>query len=375
MILKESSEYIKLVSKEKRKKEGQYFTDDYLKNVLLSNLNIKENNTILEPSVGTGEFVAVLPYKKNIVAIEKDELVYSLFKKNFQDVISYNIDFFGYDESNKFDFIIGNPPFFEVKKDKKYSFLSNGRLNIATLFVYKSLNMLNQDGILAFVLPCSFLSSSFFLKIRQFIHNNFNIKKIIKANNTFLFNGALQDVCVLIVKKEKPTNDYKVIIDNNIIFSDDSKQINNLLAKYTNLKQLNCSVETGSIVWNQNKENFSEEGVPLIYGENIKNNNIVFKKLKYPKGQYIKITKEPIKEKCIVVNRITGRNINIKKAIVDFPFYAENHVSVIKGNNLENIFLRMELNEEKKFILKNLIGTTQLSKTELLTIYPIDKTN
>ena len=80
------------------KELGQVFTPDFIVSQMLQ---LRKNfGRILEPSSGAGAFANNIP---NCVSIELDEQHCS---KN-----TLNIDFFDYPVSEKFDTIIGNPPY------------------------------------------------------------------------------------------------------------------------------------------------------------------------------------------------------------------------------------------------------------------------
>ena len=77
---------------------GQVWTNKEIVNLML---NLRKNKgRILEPSCGNGAFSDLIP---NCVAIELD-------KKVAPDY-ALNIDFFNYPIEEKFDTIIGNPPY------------------------------------------------------------------------------------------------------------------------------------------------------------------------------------------------------------------------------------------------------------------------
>ena len=74
--------------------------------------------------------------------------------------------------------IIGNPPYYvisdksEINKNqmKKYKEYYEGRANIFILFIIHSLMKLNDNGILAFVLPKNFLNCQYYNKLRNHIY-------------------------------------------------------------------------------------------------------------------------------------------------------------------------------------------------------------
>ena len=112
---------------------------------------------ILEPSCGSCEFITELSQrftKAQITGIEFNSTIYeSIQKQDFPNTTLINEDFLKYNTSTKYDLIIGNPPYFVMKKseiDKEYYPYFEGRPNIFTLFIVKSLKMLSPGGYLIF---------------------------------------------------------------------------------------------------------------------------------------------------------------------------------------------------------------------------------
>jgi hypothetical protein len=78
---------------------------------------------------------------------------------------------------NGFDVIIGNPPYVDIKQlpnkqvdyfFKTYSTTEN-RINLYSIFIEKSIELLSENGYLAFINPNSLLVNSSYLKLRQLI--------------------------------------------------------------------------------------------------------------------------------------------------------------------------------------------------------------
>jgi len=87
---------------DKIKNLGQVYTPEKIVNYMLS---LRQNTgNVLEPSSGTGVFSSKLD---NCVSIEIDP-------DNTIDG-ALNMDFFDYSIDNKFDTIIGNPPYVDFK--------------------------------------------------------------------------------------------------------------------------------------------------------------------------------------------------------------------------------------------------------------------
>lgn len=348
---------------------------------------------ILEPSFGTGQFIDVcikLLEKKstNIVGVELFKELYDEVKKKYssnENIKLLNKDFLTWNTENKFDLIIGNPPYFEknLSKQEKKTFkeIITGRINIYSLFIYKCISMLKPNGRLIFVIPTSLLSSKYFEKLRYYIHKTCNIEDIVILGSKD-FKDALQSTMIFKIKKldndVKPSVDYVIKFSNTIVFTPKYKTINELIKNKKYIFDYGCCVKTGNIVWNQHRDklkDINKNHVPLIYPRNLVNGTIEYNE-GGAKKQYIKIDKEPIKGPFIIINRIIGINdISLKPVLIENStdkYFFENHINVITGKleNLKIIYNSLIKQETIDFI-KNVIGNTQLSKNELLYMVPI----
>jgi adenine-specific DNA-methyltransferase len=388
-----------------KKSNGIYFTPKNIRQLLVDKLETYLDPAlplnILEPSSGSGEFIYTLSKKFNNSHIDGVELNQELsthcqtkFSKNTKIRI-YQSDFLELDVTKKYDLIVGNPPYFEIKKkDLKYKGFQSaisGRINIYTLFLYKCIGLLRPGGILSFVIPPSILNGAYFEKIRNYVVSTCNILDISHVSGQFLDTDI--PVMIFTIKKLSVgnSNDGKYIVKTTSkIFSDQYIQVNLLIDGTKTINQLNCEVRTGKIVWNQHKSELVEKdqgGKLLTYADNLGNNEIILKTWKNPeKKQYIKLTspKELLKPPVILINRgfRGNRSISISPVFVNEDsihqeFYAENHVNVILPlnengkSNIKKIYDSLIMKKTQKFI-NMVIGNGQLSKTELENLIPID---
>ena len=155
---------------------------------------------------------------------------------------------------NKFDFVVGNPPWFTYKSIKNiryqedlkkigeiYNFLPEERKNlthfeIAALFLIHSFyNLLSKKSSIAFVLPRTFFQGDHHKKTRSQEINNFTIKEIWDLDN--VKNLFKIPSCVLFIDNFSKKN--KDDIWNAKIFSGNSQLIkkDGNLFNYLNLKE------------------------------------------------------------------------------------------------------------------------------------------
>ena len=393
---KESIDYLKNTDIKKRKKLGQYFTPKSIRELLLSKLPKKDNADILDPACGSGEFLlSCKKYFKNpiLYGFDIDKKLINISSKLVKNASIKNFDFLNIDiNKKKYDYIIGNPPYFELKLNeeikKKYFDIIKGRVNIFSLFIKIGLEALKDEGYLAYVVPPSMNNGAYFSKLREYIIKNSSLEYLHIIDGADNFHLANQKVMLIILKKTNSKKSSKNIFKKNgiTIFTEDKKFLNKAYKNTVSLKDIGYEVKTGSIIWNEHKEKLTNDknnSTLLIWASNINNGKII---IGYTKGkpQYIKNISNDliIKSRVVVVNRITGssKDINIKAAIVnEKEFVCENHVNVIymsKNANcnysLEDIFKALQ-NKTNIKVMRLISGNTQISKTELERLLPIIK--
>ena len=393
---KESIDYLKNTDIKKRKKLGQYFTPKSIRELLLSKLPKKDNADILDPACGSGEFLlSCKKYFKNpiLYGFDIDKKLINIASKLVKNASIKNFDFLNIDiNKKKYDYIIGNPPYFELKLNeeikKKYFDIIKGRVNIFSLFIKTGLDLLKDGGYLAYVVPPSMNNGAYFSKLREYIIKNSSLEYLHIIDGADNFHLANQKVMLIILKKTNSKKSSKYIFKKNgiTIFTEDKKFLNKAYKNTVSLKDIGYTVKTGNIIWNEHKEKLTNDknnSTLLIWASNINNGKII---IGYTKGkpQYIKNVSNDliIKSRVVVVNRITGssKDINIKAAIVnEKEFVCENHVNVIymsKNANcnysLEDIFKALQDKTNIK-VMRLISGNTQISKTELERLLPIIK--
>ena len=397
--------YIKETSIQYRKSFGQYFTPKSIRELLFSKLpDVIKKPKILDPACGTGEFlITAKKYFKDpkLYGWEIDNNLVGISKKNVPETHLKCIDSLKDEQYNSFDYIIGNPPYYEFtpseKIRNKFKTVINGRVNIFSLFVYQGLKWLKDGGYLAYVVPPSMNNGAYFSKLRKFIVDNSNIEYLHVLDDPKLFHGAQQTTMLLILKKGKNKGNYIFKKNGLLIFSEEVKYLENAFKNKIALCDFGYEVKTGKIIWNENKNlltNDQRKGVLLIWAQNITSTGLnLFTNNKKP--QYIK-KDNPNIGPAIVVNRITGsvKTAKLKAAIVPpgMKFFAENHVNVItppknivqrqlelsndktikkQSISLDEVAKQLS-SQEKLKVIRNITGNTQISKTELERLFPID---
>jgi len=393
----------KILTKQEKKDYGIFITPKSIISTLFSTLithlenNIDNIKRILEPSCGTCEIINYCDELLNQVEIDGIELndkIYGLIKdltfKNKVNIL--NIDFIKYKTEKLYDLIIGNPPYFVCKKNDipvKYQEYINGRPNIFGIFILHSLSLLKPGGMLALIIPNSFLNSLYYSNIRNYIKQTCTIVKIDDYSSLNDFIDTDQATFGLVLQKnivqQIPVEcNYSMLFNGNYIFTNDSTRLKEIFENSTTIAKMGLAVRTGQIVWNQVKDELTdnEEDTILIYNSNIsKDNKFEIKDFKNEeKKQYI--NRDGRIDPVLVVNRGNGNSdYKLNYAIIKTgPFLIENHLNEIyspkkmKQNDLLELYGKIiksfENPKTKKFI-EIFLGNNSLSKTELETIFPI----
>lgn len=396
-----TTDYINQTDINYRKSLGQYFTPKSIREMLLEKLPKMENPKILDPACGTGGFlVTAKKYFNNpeLCGWDIDKKLVDISKNLIPEANLNRIDSLLNGDYNKYDFVIGNPPYYEFKAPekirRKFGSVMNGRTNIFSLFVYQGLNWLKDGGYLAYVIPPSMNNGAYFYKLRNYIIHNANIEYLQVLRDPKIFHGALQSTMLLVLKKGKNKGDYLFKKNGVLIFSEGAKYLQRVFKDKMTLHDLNYQVRTGRLVWNKNKNLLTDnpkEGIPLIWAHNITEEGLDFPVIN-GKPQYVK-RKDFDVGPAIVVNRITGtvKKSKLKAGFIPsgMKFIAENHVNVIfPPSKQEQIKMDFVSSQPKKNlpiknivkqissirglrVIKNITGNTQISKNELEKLFPI----
>jgi len=132
----------------------------------------------------------------------------------------FNLDFLLEFESERFDIIIGNPPYIENKKlDTKFKtklyerFKSAYKLfDLSVVFIEKSIDLMNDNGFLSLILPNKFLSADYGIKIRKILIENFELKEIGNISSLSIFQKAATYPIIIYFKKRYPDDQIKITI-------------------------------------------------------------------------------------------------------------------------------------------------------------------
>lgn len=201
----------------RKKGLGKIFTPQETVSFMVSRLEPIKGKIVLEPCAGNGMFIKELIKRgispEKIVAFDLDLEFAEVYRKlgvNFSinDFLLSDVkqQFF----VSEFDCVVANPPYLsrhsayiqENKERLREAFKEVGILDTYTLFLYKSLLVLKEGGLLCFITSDTFLSVESHKKIREFILKNTKVKQIILApKNLFSRQGVSVAPCIIVLEK------------------------------------------------------------------------------------------------------------------------------------------------------------------------------
>jgi type I restriction-modification system DNA methylase subunit len=395
-----SKKLTKSIDTNEKKKNGIYFTPATIvqKNIDALNPYFSKIKTVLEPSCGSCEFLNYIDAQSSnieITGVENNKIIYDEIKKiSFKNPTQLvNTDFLEWSPTQKYDLIIGNPPYFVMKKDdvsSEYYHYFDGRPNIFTLFIVKSLHMLSDDGILSFILPKSFTNCLYYDKLRKYIVDKYSILHLLDCSDDSFIETKQETILFMVQnrKNQETTANAKYMIHiSDYTILNTPENIVKMLELYkesTTLNKLNFTVSVGNVVWNQCKAILTDDTTKtrLIYSSDIVDSKLVVKEYtNKDKKNYI--DKPGSTDVILVINRGYGvgdYHFNYCIIDVDYFYLVENHLICVKYGaqktkpellQLYNKIIQ-SLNHEKTTEFINLyFGNNAINTTELNYILPI----
>ena len=343
-VLQNTNEYIKRMPKELRKKYGQFFTSKETAVYMAEMFDVptdKDVISILDAGAGSGILATALIERLQsisgiskimLVCYENDPNIIELLKSNLDWVcanskvlIEYELrtenyivsqaDAYNKPCANKYDLIIGNPPYMKVAKDAPEALIMSdvcyGAPNLYFLFASMGIFNLENDGEMVYVIPRSWTSGAYFKKFREKLLSECVIKQIHlfeSRDKVFDNEKVLQETIILKVQKSrirpeniiitstKSNKDFKnisaIFVPYNVVVSGKESYVYlatnaeeiNILQTLNQLEDtlptLGLKMKTGLTVDFRNREllrNTPEnETVPLFYSQHIQDGKVKF---------------------------------------------------------------------------------------------------
>ena len=348
-IVEKTDKFISLKSKSARKSFGQFFTSKTTARFMAKQFIIpkKEVIKVLDPGAGSGILSAALIemieqcsshikeieltcYETNIDVIPllesnieymkrvaKTKLTVKVIKNNY--LLSQSDDFADNlmvsINPEKFDLIIGNPPYFKLPKEAPEAIsmqeICYGAPNIYFLFAAMSLFNLHENGEMVYIIPRSWTSGAYFSHFRKYLleYGRLTDIHIFKSRKkVFDKEDVLQETMIIKLKKTNVTPPavritssedsinfdniselyvpYNIVVSGAeqyvyIITSQDEVDVLRKVNTFENpLPYIGMKMKTGLTVdfRNQNllRNTSGNHCVPLFYSQHIREGRVVF---------------------------------------------------------------------------------------------------
>lgn len=170
---------------------------------------------------------------------------------DLDDATLYKINCFDWEEEFKsifkgggFDVVIGNPPYVFIKyvdwaddvkdyfssnyditnKDNKSKSNQSGKINLYTLFIFRAIKLLKENGLFSFIVPNGLLRTTTYDMARKFILDNYHIDLIADLKDG-VFKGVTAPTIIFKFSKSHSNDDTKIIDANCLVdgFVNESK--------------------------------------------------------------------------------------------------------------------------------------------------------
>ncbi len=240
-----------------------------------------------------------------VEAALKDLLYKAQIKLNSLVTVCNSLEIVIPDESDKFDLVIGNPPYGKVKLSDairgRYNKSLYGHANYYGLFTHLATDLVKKDGVISFLTPTSFLSGEYFKNLRRLIRTRSNLMEIDFVDvRKGVFEDVLQETALAVYKKNidqsgtVKVNQINTLQDSKfeILNSGTFQLASNFSSPWIlprnpgqgivvqamkdmsfTLKDYGYKVSTGPLVWNRHKDQLYKKAFegcyPIIWSEAI----------------------------------------------------------------------------------------------------------
>lgn len=207
--------------REKLRDKGQFWTPCWVSEAMISYVS-NETNLVFDPATGRGAFFeALLKLNKSNISFfgtDIDPKVLTDKIYNNDKCFVENRDFIKNPPNRKFKAIVANPPYIRHHRidDETKLLLKkiattitgnsiDGRAGYHIYFLIQALNLLEQNGKLAFIMPSDTCEGKFAKKLWEWISEKFCIEAVITFDESATpFPNVDTNAIVFLIKNSKP---------------------------------------------------------------------------------------------------------------------------------------------------------------------------
>jgi adenine-specific DNA-methyltransferase len=300
-----------------------------------------------------------------------------------------------------FDAVITNPPYGRVYKAKRSTtdtwskVITDGHVNTYALFVALSINIVREGGLIALLIPTSFIGGPYFSRLRSAIRAETNLIQIeLIQERSEAFLDVVQDTCILYLRRRKAGEVLVPQAPN--VYSFDAKRGRTLQgvlqmspledgvwalpnsdggggpelsffdSRFADLSAYGYTARSGYFVWNRNQDKLADRELaapgelPLVWAKNVKADQAVqvgTRENRTPGSVWSFVQVSPdspavIRQPAVVIQRTTNKSQvrrlvvgHVPQEVIDrFGGYVtENHTIVVQPEPLSEQKLSTEL--------------------------------
>lgn len=353
---------------------GQFYTGYNEAEYMCNCLGIKKDELIVDITAGIGNMFNFCPTEKNCHANEIDLKSYKVLNKLYPDVIATHGDMINYNPLMLFDISVGNPPF-----NLKLFYKNEYQLS-QYVYIQKCNELLKTGGLMALIVPYSFLNDEFSdKKYIEYMNNNFSfICQIELKKDAFKYLGVdnFKTKIMFFSKKSQyiDSKEYKNIFvtgTSEKIYSDYVLPVRQQLEKNKSRIRLENMQN-----YNNNDKNFDDKVKKLLF--DIKRNKHINNKYNECYNYYLQYYNQ---KKPISLNNEEWEKVRItkKKVISKLKnILSRQHIKEVEKIKLVKTNYAIKLkgySEKTKLYIEKLNNNTWSINDLVLDIDTIDNNN
>lgn len=139
---------------------GQFFTPPPVCEFIVQCLQISVSDTVADLTCGSGNFFNYLPVEGNAYGCDTSESAIQVARYLYPDAHLENADIRDYEPPVPLDFVVGNPPF-NLRWQVEDDIMTGENVLSQAYYCQKAAAHMKPLGILALVVPCSYLADDF----------------------------------------------------------------------------------------------------------------------------------------------------------------------------------------------------------------------